>query len=346
MRKLLCEVLSFTLLPEQIVHLRTAFTKYDIDGSGEISLEGLKTVLMEHANAGSLGALTEEEVMEIFDAMRVRKSETKIHWHEFIAAGLSQCKVDDRNLRLAFNRLDREHKGFITFDNVLDLMGTKNEVEEEEIRRMYQESLTSCRRGHDERIYYEDFLLLMKGQQRDEAGNIYGASPMLGKSTNMNANMGTLPELKLSPLREEEDGGMQTPEISLRKNCLDEGEKGWGYNISTEQQNQLVEASTVFDKDQAHPQRLENVQVHSEPSADGRLRSLSFDDSNHHTHHPVSGSATNSGKQSPRSPRIAAIDVALALPERNQAIKRDSLPIRSSTEAEQQQTIMVTNVFC
>ena len=74
MRKLLCEVLSFTLLPEQIAHLRSAFEKYDIDGSGEISLEGLKKVLMDNASDGSLGALTEDEIMDIFDAMRVRKS--------------------------------------------------------------------------------------------------------------------------------------------------------------------------------------------------------------------------------------------------------------------------------
>jgi calcium-dependent protein kinase len=50
-------------------------------------------------------------VEDIFDAMRVNKSETRIHWHEFIAAGLSQCQVDDRNLRLAFDRLDSDHKG-------------------------------------------------------------------------------------------------------------------------------------------------------------------------------------------------------------------------------------------
>ena len=49
--------------------------------------------LMENANAGSLGAFT-DEIMEIFDAMRVRKSETKIHCHEFIAAGFSHCKLD------------------------------------------------------------------------------------------------------------------------------------------------------------------------------------------------------------------------------------------------------------
>lgn len=111
MRKLLCEVLSFTLLPEQIKDLRREFEKMDTDGSGEISLSALKQVLVTNAGAGSLGALTEEEVEDIFNAMRVRKTDTRIHWHEFIAAGLSQCQVDDRNLRLAFDRLDSDHKG-------------------------------------------------------------------------------------------------------------------------------------------------------------------------------------------------------------------------------------------
>eukprot|EP00977_Amphora_coffeiformis_P000059 scaffold15_cov204-Amphora_coffeaeformis.AAC.4 len=111
MRKLLCEVLSFTLLPDQIRDLRREFEKMDTDGSGEISLAALKQVLMTNAVAGSLGALTEDEVTDIFNAMRVRKTETRIHWHEFIAAGLSQCSVDDRNLRLAFERLDSDHKG-------------------------------------------------------------------------------------------------------------------------------------------------------------------------------------------------------------------------------------------
>lgn len=111
MRKLLSEVLSFTLLPDQIKELRKEFETLDTDGSGEISLAGLKQVLVTNAGAGSLGALTEEEVEDIFNAMRVNKAETRIHWHEFIAAGLSQCQVDDRNLRLAFERLDSDHKG-------------------------------------------------------------------------------------------------------------------------------------------------------------------------------------------------------------------------------------------
>ena len=86
-RKMLSEVLSFTLLPDQITELRKEFETLDTDGSGEISLAGLKQVLVTNAGAGSLGAMTEEEVEDIFNAMRVNKAETRIHWHEFIAAG-------------------------------------------------------------------------------------------------------------------------------------------------------------------------------------------------------------------------------------------------------------------
>eukprot|EP00568_Trieres_chinensis_P018934 CAMPEP_0183320092 /NCGR_PEP_ID=MMETSP0160_2-20130417/65354_1 /TAXON_ID=2839 ORGANISM="Odontella Sinensis, Strain Grunow 1884" /NCGR_SAMPLE_ID=MMETSP0160_2 /ASSEMBLY_ACC=CAM_ASM_000250 /LENGTH=1192 /DNA_ID=CAMNT_0025486709 /DNA_START=164 /DNA_END=3742 /DNA_ORIENTATION=+ len=181
MRKLLCEVLSFTLLPDQIEDLRREFEKLDTDGSGEISLAGLKQVLMNNAGAGSLGALTEEEVEDIFNAMRVRKTETRIHWHEFIAAGLSQCKVDDRNLKLAFDRLDSDHKGYITFDNVMDLLGNDPSQSEDAMRRMWGDSMEACNCKHA-RIYYEDFLLLMKGQTKQDEMGISNSSVGSGLS--------------------------------------------------------------------------------------------------------------------------------------------------------------------
>jgi calcium-dependent protein kinase len=111
MQKILSEVLSFTLLPEQMMDLKSEFEKIDTDGDGEISLTALKSVLLNGAVSGSLGALTEQEIDDIFDAIRVRKSEPTIRWHEFLAAGLSQARVDDRNLRIAFDRLDNDRKG-------------------------------------------------------------------------------------------------------------------------------------------------------------------------------------------------------------------------------------------
>jgi calcium-dependent protein kinase len=113
MRKFLCEILSFTLLPEQIVGLRKEFERVDTEGDGEISFAALKQVLKDSAEEGALGALTEDEVEGIFNALRVRKTEKRIRWHEFIAAGLSQCSFDERNLRLAFDRLDFDRKGYV-----------------------------------------------------------------------------------------------------------------------------------------------------------------------------------------------------------------------------------------
>jgi calcium-dependent protein kinase len=115
LQKLLSEVLSFTLLPEQIVDLRKEFEKLDSHGDGEITLGSLKRILSQNAEIGALGALTEREVEEIFDSIKlpVRKAETTIRWHEFLAASLSQAKIDDRNLRLAFDRLDAQRKGYV-----------------------------------------------------------------------------------------------------------------------------------------------------------------------------------------------------------------------------------------
>jgi Ca2+-binding EF-hand superfamily protein len=175
MRKLLCEVLSFTLLPNQIEDLRKEFEKFDTEGRGEITLTSLKQVLLHSAGSRSLGSLSEGEVEDIFNAMRIRKTDTTIQWHEFIAAGLSQCDYDDRNLRLAFDRLDSDHKGYISFDDVLDLMGSTGT--EESIRAMFQDSLQLCRSKHA-RLSYDDFLHLMKGQTYEDL-SIVKQSPVI-----------------------------------------------------------------------------------------------------------------------------------------------------------------------
>ena len=166
MQKLLSEVLSFTLLPEQIVELRGEFEKIDTDGDGEISLVAMKKILMENAEQGALGALSEEEIEGLFDAIKVRKHEPTIRWHEFLAAGLSNAKVDDRNLRLAFDRLDTHRRGYITLDNLKDLLG--NSTESEALEKIWVDSLEECS-AHLNRITFDDFKRLMKGQSKEKA---------------------------------------------------------------------------------------------------------------------------------------------------------------------------------
>lgn len=110
MQRLLSEILSFTLLPQQILELRKEFEKLDTHGDGEITLASLKYILIQNAE---IGTLSDREVEEIFESVQLpsRKGADTIRWHEFLAACLSRAEIDDRNLRLAFDRLDTDHKG-------------------------------------------------------------------------------------------------------------------------------------------------------------------------------------------------------------------------------------------
>jgi Ca2+-binding EF-hand superfamily protein len=164
MRKLFSEVLSYTLLPEQIKGLRDEFEKIDVDGDGEISLSALKQVLMKSASTRHLGALTEQEVEEIFNALRVGTKDPTIRWHEFIAAGLSQCEVDDRNLKLAFDRLDTGDKGYITFDDLVDLVGSDGTENREALELAWKDGVSQCIFCDRDQITYDDFVAIIKGQ--------------------------------------------------------------------------------------------------------------------------------------------------------------------------------------
>jgi len=237
MRKLLCEVLSFTMLPEQLRSLRSEFEKLDVDGSGEISLGSLKRVLMQNASLGSLGAFTEEEVEDIFNAMRVGKKETTIHWHEFIAAGLSQCAVDDRNLKIAFERLDSEHKGYITLENITDVMG--GDATEDSLRDMFAESLEACK--SQEHITYEDFLLLMKGQTKE---GLQQQSPATGP-IRPSENGPIPPDLFLLPPRSKSNNSDENYNFntfnSLNKNGLPTTDEDRDMNIGLSMDEDDVE---------------------------------------------------------------------------------------------------------
>jgi len=169
MHRVLLEVLSFTLLPEQIHKLKAEFQKVDPDGDGEITLEELKEVLLNRAESGSLGSLSEQEVEDIFNALRVNESETTIRWHEFIAAGLSQCDFDDRNLRLAFDRLDYDRKGHITFDDLSEMLSTSDGRMDSTILKMWHDGLKEIRCKGKDKITFEEFQRFLKGQAPQDA---------------------------------------------------------------------------------------------------------------------------------------------------------------------------------
>ena len=109
-QQVFCKVLSLTLSTEQTVSFHREFEAFDADGVGMISLASFKEVL-----ASQDACLSEEEAEGIFNAMCRRKTEIRIQWHEFVAAAISLCQIDERNLRLAFARLDSDHKEVSNF---------------------------------------------------------------------------------------------------------------------------------------------------------------------------------------------------------------------------------------
>mmetsp|Transcript_20385 Transcript_20385/g.44043 ORF Transcript_20385/g.44043 Transcript_20385/m.44043 type:complete len:677 (+) Transcript_20385:174-2204(+) len=155
LQKLLSAVLSFTLLPEQISALRHEFELVDIQGDGEISLDALKAVLAERLDARTLE--------DIFDCVKIRKSSSTLRYHEFLAAVLSRIQLDDRNIRLAFDRLDCKHKGFLTLDDLLDLLG--DSVDQDEFKRTWMCSLEDSN-TYQGKITIFDIKNLIRGHAR------------------------------------------------------------------------------------------------------------------------------------------------------------------------------------
>eukprot|EP00522_Entomoneis_paludosa_P007034 CAMPEP_0172445872 /NCGR_PEP_ID=MMETSP1065-20121228/5650_1 /TAXON_ID=265537 /ORGANISM="Amphiprora paludosa, Strain CCMP125" /LENGTH=822 /DNA_ID=CAMNT_0013196885 /DNA_START=74 /DNA_END=2542 /DNA_ORIENTATION=- len=225
MQKLLSEVLSFTLLPEQIVELREAFEKIDKDGDGEISLKAMKEVLLRNAEAGALGGLTEQEIETLFEAIRVRKSEPTIRWHEFLAAGLSQAKIDDRNLRLAFDRMDTHRKGYVTLEDLRDMLG--NSADSESLEQVWLASLNEIQVSFN-RITYEDFKRLMKGQPQKAAAVVLSVVPEESVKSNR-SHLQSVPEGLTSS-----DASLSERDLRLNKNrrsrSYGAGSPMWGDN--------------------------------------------------------------------------------------------------------------------
>ena len=149
MKRLVFEVFSFTLFPEQTGEMRKEFAKLDLEESGDISMDALMEVLCHRHG------LTTDEVTEIFQAIKIDKvTETRIQWHEFLTACLSQCHVDGRNLRLAFDRMDTRHTETITFEELMEIVACDAANHDEgRLREMWAEAIQEYQCANNEFTY-------------------------------------------------------------------------------------------------------------------------------------------------------------------------------------------------
>ena len=151
----LAEIVSYTLQPEQISGLREEFEKIDVDGTGEISLEAFKEALIANSD------FSEEEIEATFDGIHVRNTDMSIRWHEFVAACLSQCDIDDRNIRLAFDRLDTDRKGYVTVQDLKAAIDYYGGSDSHDLQRMWINSVIDYK-SEKEHMTFDDFYTLLK----------------------------------------------------------------------------------------------------------------------------------------------------------------------------------------
>ncbi|KAL7544902.1 hypothetical protein ACHAWF_008268 [Thalassiosira exigua] len=156
-RKFLREIVSYTLLPEQMAGLHEEFEKIDVDDKGEISLECFKEALVANSDQHPF---TETEIEEIFEGLKVRNTDMSIRWHEFIAACLSQCSIDDRNIMLAFERLDNDRKGFITLSDMKEALEFYGSDSRHDLQSVWVNNVMDYRSDKDH-MTYDDFYKLL-----------------------------------------------------------------------------------------------------------------------------------------------------------------------------------------
>lgn len=135
--------------------LRKVFQRYDTERNGILSYEEFKAALRD------IG-YSEEEYRNIFDAVDLDGT-GKIRYTEFLAATIeAQGAISEERLAEAFDRMDSDDSGYITKENLRELLG--DEIPESEIDAIIDEAdLTQ-----DGRISYSEFLALWGVKQEDE----------------------------------------------------------------------------------------------------------------------------------------------------------------------------------
>lgn len=151
-KKIAMEVVAFTLRPDQIKELRREFEKVDVNSNGEITLEELRKALEASGllSPADLGALVEGVDV-------VHHHQGTISWHEFLAATMDAALLDEEHIQLAFDRIDTDHKGFISKENFAELVGV--DMTAEQVQKVFDEVDVD----RDGKLSYTEFACLLKG---------------------------------------------------------------------------------------------------------------------------------------------------------------------------------------
>ena len=151
LKKLGLMIIAHNSTSEEIGRLRKAFKKYDKKKNGLINLEEFSACL-------SIYGWNQEYIEDLFRAVDLDGTGT-LKYTEFLAATIQTTGlVTEERVAEAFDRLDSDDSGFISFRNLRDLFGA--DVPKEYINQIIAEADIK----QDRKISYDEFLAMWEGE--------------------------------------------------------------------------------------------------------------------------------------------------------------------------------------
>jgi len=154
-RKACMSMMAWSLSVEERAQVRNAFLELDVEHTGTVKLSEFKQVLESKFH------LQDEAIIEAFKGLDTGHTD-EIHYSEFLAAMVSsRIRMHDDLLLSTFKRFDTDNSGYITLDNLREVLGESFEGSE------VAELLKEADRVGDNRISYEEFIEYLRNGQAD-----------------------------------------------------------------------------------------------------------------------------------------------------------------------------------
>mmetsp|Transcript_117150 Transcript_117150/g.233434 ORF Transcript_117150/g.233434 Transcript_117150/m.233434 type:complete len:528 (-) Transcript_117150:144-1727(-) len=167
-RRAAMHMMAWSLTNEERAQVRQAFIDIDKGRSGAITLQEFKDVLESKFH------MNHEEAQQAFLALDANQ-QNEIHYSEFLAAMVSsRIQMHDDLLQATFKRFDIHGTGFITEENLKEVL-KETDFAPEEVEAMMKDV-----GGNDNKISYAEFIAYLRGgnastEHQDAAAKIIDA---------------------------------------------------------------------------------------------------------------------------------------------------------------------------
>jgi len=182
LRRACMSMMAWSLTNDERKQVRDAFIEIDTDRSGTITVAEFKTVLQDKFH------IDDEHVAAAFASLDTNHAE-EIHYSEFLAAMVSsRIQLHDDLLRQTFRRFDVDNNGYITREELAELLGEV--YEGQDVSKLLDEADSS----HDGKIDYNEFIRFIQ-----EAGgelHLEAAEKLIDRAQTEGDNVHKAPILK------------------------------------------------------------------------------------------------------------------------------------------------------